>query len=70
MCWCLQVDGCAAYRPQLWLDGANGVGALKMRQMLQHLQGLLSVNIFNDGSSGKLNDLVRSVYGAHTAKLL
>lgn len=51
------VDGCAVYRPQLWLDGANGVGALKMKQMLQHLQGLLSVNIFNDGSSGKLNDL-------------
>ena len=37
------------------MDGANGVGALKMTEMAKHLQGLLPINVFNDGSNGELN---------------
>ena len=42
--------------PVVKLDGANGVGALKIRKLVKHLQGTLSVVVFNDGSSGKLNE--------------
>lgn len=38
------------------VDGANGVGALKMTEMAKHLQGLLPINVFNDGSNGELNE--------------
>ena len=42
------------YRPSLRLDGANGVGALKMKQLQQYLGQCLDVSIFNSGD-GKLN---------------
>ena len=42
--------------PVVKLDGANGVGALKIRKLVKYLQGTLSVEVYNDGSSGKLNE--------------
>ncbi|KAG7461030.1 hypothetical protein MATL_G00205320 [Megalops atlanticus] len=39
----------------LLVDGANGIGALKLREMEPFLQKELQVSLFNDGSSGKLN---------------
>jgi len=43
-----------SYQTTLLLDGANGVGALKMKILQQHLGNSLDVSIFNSGS-GKLN---------------
>ncbi|XP_040284632.1 phosphoacetylglucosamine mutase isoform X1 [Bufo bufo] len=39
----------------LSIDGANGIGALKIKEMEEHLQSMLSLQLFNDGSKGKLN---------------
>ncbi|XP_047429113.1 phosphoacetylglucosamine mutase [Mugil cephalus] len=39
----------------LCVDGANGIGALKVREMESHLKKELQVSLFNDGSDGKLN---------------
>uniref|UniRef100_A0A3Q3AT24 Phosphoacetylglucosamine mutase n=1 Tax=Kryptolebias marmoratus TaxID=37003 RepID=A0A3Q3AT24_KRYMA len=39
----------------LCVDGANGIGALKVREMESHLKKELQISIFNDGSEGKLN---------------
>lgn len=57
---CLQIPGHGLYEPRLWIDGANGIGALKMKEMMNSLGNLLHVVIFNDGSSGKLNHMVES----------
>nr|XP_061785056.1 phosphoacetylglucosamine mutase-like isoform X2 [Nerophis lumbriciformis] len=38
----------------LTLDGANGIGALKVREMERHLKGELQVSLFNHGD-GQLN---------------
>ncbi|KAM3932641.1 phosphoacetylglucosamine mutase [Leptodactylus fuscus] len=50
-----QSPDCAAENNCLRIDGANGIGALKMKEMEQRLQPLLSLQLFNDGSKGKLN---------------
>lgn len=42
--------------PVVKLDGANGVGALKVKTLAKKLKGTLSLVICNDGSSGKLNE--------------
>lgn len=42
--------------PVVKVDGANGVGALKVRRFVKYLQGTLSIELCNDGSSGKLNE--------------
>ena len=42
--------------PVIKLDGANGVGALKIKEMAQHLNDTLSIWVCNDGSTGKLNE--------------
>lgn len=42
--------------PEIKLDGANGVGALKIKKFAKYLKGTLSIQVFNDGSSGKLNE--------------
>ena len=48
------------YSNQILLDGANGVGALKVMQFLNHLEtSLLNITVCNDGSNGKLNEMVR-----------
>ncbi|KAM9840181.1 phosphoacetylglucosamine mutase [Aulostomus maculatus] len=38
----------------LTVDGANGIGALKVREMEKHLKRELQISLFNDGK-GKLN---------------
>ena len=44
----------------LKLDGANGIGADKMKKLVEHFGGsesgrLLDVKVVNDGSKGELN---------------
>ncbi|XP_076016343.1 phosphoacetylglucosamine mutase [Genypterus blacodes] len=39
----------------LCVDGANGVGAPKLREIERHLKAELQVSLFNDCTSGKLN---------------
>uniref|UniRef100_A0A669D7W8 Phosphoacetylglucosamine mutase n=1 Tax=Oreochromis niloticus TaxID=8128 RepID=A0A669D7W8_ORENI len=39
----------------LCLDGANGIGALKVREMESHLKKELQISLNNDGSKGRLN---------------
>lgn len=45
------------YVPSILFDGANGVGALKMKVGLSYLGDSLQVQLYNDGN-GKLNHLV------------
>ena len=41
------------------LDGANGVGAEKVRRLMRHIDSaVLSVEVLNDGSCGALNEKV------------
>ena len=42
------------YDKIVFLDGANGIGALKIRELEPYLRSL-DIQVFNDGSSGKLN---------------
>lgn len=41
----------------LKVDCANGIGALKLKEMEQYISQQLSVELFNDGTKGKLNHL-------------
>ena len=41
----------------LKVDCANGIGALKLKEMAQYFSQGLSVQIFNDGTGGQLNHL-------------
>ncbi|KAJ4431489.1 hypothetical protein ANN_20087 [Periplaneta americana] len=45
------------YVPNIIFDGANGVGATKMKIGMVHLKNSLQVQLHNDGN-GKLNDLL------------
>uniref|UniRef100_A0A131Y3J1 Phosphoacetylglucosamine mutase n=1 Tax=Ixodes ricinus TaxID=34613 RepID=A0A131Y3J1_IXORI len=45
------------YVPFIRLDGANGVGAVKIKTLLPHLGGLLKIETFNDGTQGRLNHM-------------
>lgn len=47
---------------KLLVDGANGIGALKMREMEPFLRSELQVVLSNDGSNGKLNHLCGADY--------
>lgn len=47
---------------RLLVDGANGIGALKMREMEAFLRSELQVVLSNDGSSGKLNHMCGADY--------
>ncbi|RDD37516.1 Phosphoacetylglucosamine mutase [Trichoplax sp. H2] len=38
------------------VDGANGVGADKIKQLQKYLGNSVNISVFNDGTSGKLND--------------
>ena len=42
------------YTPTLTVDGANGVGAIKLAILAPLLKGI-KINIVNDGSDGILN---------------
>ncbi|XP_047659790.1 phosphoacetylglucosamine mutase-like [Tachysurus fulvidraco] len=47
---------------RLLVDGANGIGALKIREIEVFLKSELLVELFNDGSSGRLNYLCGADY--------
>lgn len=44
----------------LAIDAANGIGAQKLLLLRQRLSELLPIEIFNDGTKGRLNDKVKS----------
>ncbi|CAG01776.1 unnamed protein product, partial [Tetraodon nigroviridis] len=46
---------CTDDQKHLSVDGANGIGALKLREMERHLKKSLHITLYNDGSKGKLN---------------
>ncbi|XP_022593643.1 phosphoacetylglucosamine mutase isoform X1 [Seriola dumerili] len=46
---------CTDDQKHLCVDGANGIGALKVLEMESHLKSELQISLFNDGSKGKLN---------------
>ncbi|KAI3364382.1 hypothetical protein L3Q82_011182, partial [Scortum barcoo] len=48
-------SNCTDDQKHLSVDGANGIGALKVREMESHLKRELHLSLFNDGSKGKLN---------------
>uniref|UniRef100_A0A671X0D5 Phosphoacetylglucosamine mutase n=1 Tax=Sparus aurata TaxID=8175 RepID=A0A671X0D5_SPAAU len=48
-------SNCTDDQKHLTVDGANGIGALKVREMESHLKKELHISLFNDGSKGKLN---------------
>lgn len=48
-------SNCTDDQKHLSLDGANGIGALKVREMDNHLAKELQISLYNDGSNGKLN---------------
>nr|XP_054766449.1 phosphoacetylglucosamine mutase-like [Lytechinus pictus] len=51
------------YSNQILLDGANGVGALKVMQFLNHMESsILNITVCNDGSNGKLNEMCGADY--------
>ncbi|XP_071949216.1 phosphoacetylglucosamine mutase-like isoform X2 [Antedon mediterranea] len=52
----IQTPGDNSYLPEISVDGANGVGALKVLQLQKELKGYLDMKVFNDGSTGKLNE--------------
>lgn len=54
------------YKPEIYFDGANGVGALMMSAMIPYLKDSLQIQIFNQGE-GTLNlncgtDYVKVLY--------
>lgn len=46
---------CTDDQKHLSVDGANGIGAVKLREMEGYLKNELHITLFNDGSHGKLN---------------
>ncbi|XP_076612168.1 phosphoacetylglucosamine mutase [Chaetodon auriga] len=48
-------SNCTDDQKHLSVDGANGIGALKVRELESHLKKELLISLFNDGSKGKLN---------------
>ncbi|XP_041814702.1 phosphoacetylglucosamine mutase [Chelmon rostratus] len=48
-------SNCTDDQKHLSVDGANGIGALKVRELESHLNKELHISLFNDGSNGKLN---------------
>ncbi|XP_019947551.1 phosphoacetylglucosamine mutase [Paralichthys olivaceus] len=48
-------SNCTDDQKHLSVDGANGIGALKLREMESRLKTELQISLFNDGSKGKLN---------------
>jgi hypothetical protein len=45
----------------LAIDAANGIGAQKLVYLRQTLADLLPIEIFNDGTIGRLNEKVNSL---------
>ncbi|XP_072264676.1 phosphoacetylglucosamine mutase [Pyxicephalus adspersus] len=57
-----QAPGCGGEPICLNVDGANGIGALKLKEMESYLQSVLSIQLFNDSSKGKLNYMCGADY--------
>lgn len=58
-----QVSTCNVYNPAMVVDGANGVGAIKMAEMMKYITSTgLSVTVYNDGSTGQLNYMCGADY--------
>ncbi|KAL3863434.1 hypothetical protein ACJMK2_005191 [Sinanodonta woodiana] len=51
-----QVTCTGRYSGSLYLDAANGVGAMKIREVEKYIAEALTISLYNDGSQGKLND--------------
>jgi hypothetical protein len=54
------------YENEIYIDGANGVGAIKLNLFVKYLQNnnlLLNFNIFNDSSApdAQLNHMVSEI---------
>jgi hypothetical protein len=60
-CFIFQKPENGTYVPSILFDGANGVGALKIKVGLLHLGDSLQVQLYNDGT-GRLNHLVSTKY--------
>lgn len=48
----------AQHLEPLAVDGANGIGAMKLSYIRQKLAKYLQIEIFNNGSKGQLNEKV------------
>ncbi|KAM9315628.1 phosphoacetylglucosamine mutase [Gastrophryne carolinensis] len=57
-----RAPGCGSELGCLNVDGANGIGALKLKEMETFLQPVLSIQLFNDCSKGKLNYMCGADY--------
>ncbi|XP_023217197.1 phosphoacetylglucosamine mutase-like [Centruroides sculpturatus] len=49
------VDSKKKYLPTVKLDGANGIGSIKIKLLQKYLENFLDIKLYNDGSKGKLN---------------
>lgn len=45
------------YLSNIKLDGANGIGAIKIKLLQKYLGNTLNIELYNDGSKGKLNHM-------------
>lgn len=54
----LQIPNQKEYEPVLNVDGANGIGAMKLFSLQTYLGHRLKINVFNSGE-GRLNEKVR-----------
>ena len=45
-------------KPKLKLDGANGVGADRVKSLMSHIGDIVDIQVYNDGTTGKLNYMV------------
>jgi hypothetical protein len=49
----------AQHLEPLAIDAANGVGAMKLACVRQTLAKFIQIDIFNDGTKGRLNEKVK-----------
>ena len=54
----MQVKEPGDYSKEITLDAANGVGALKVQKLLEHLEESLKINNTDFNSQGILNEKV------------
>ena len=51
-------------KPKLKLDGANGVGADRVKSLMSHIGDIVDIQVYNDGTTGKLNYMVSTIIDA------
>ncbi|ESN95223.1 hypothetical protein HELRODRAFT_86945 [Helobdella robusta] len=49
-------------KPRIFVDGANGVGALQVKKMSKEIESYITIEVFNDATSGKLNHMCGADY--------